>query len=480
MDRDKHLKAGAASRQKGEELSPDSPEWFKHGFMMMDGQVKGDLDGKSIAESYATEFDKDTGDIDGFIREKFQGFTKGLKDESFLEGYNQTIATHLQGLRKEHLEYQKGQVIQKVESNALQKMDNYLRPFAERGEAIPDDGIDQMRKELTSFFKNAGVSNSRFNDLLFASLKRLGDEGNHGVYDLLKRDRPDGTPGMYYIPAWKEKIDAAQVHAQNVAISRANAADTATKKLREDKQSQAMFDVVRLAESDPVAADAMFNKLVSDGLISRADEYHHWKGIIHDIGKREASAEMQIVEVDLQRGIYSGSVGFKQIANANLTPSQKRSLFNEAYRVQSDRRREAAEGVRNQDTIFRTPYFKEASDYIEAILKPEASFDDPFGVGTEFQRAQRATALRELNDAALTVKDPKELRSVSHEIVSRYQERAKDPRVKRELEGAGRIRFVTPTEAQSAYRQGQLSLSELETHIKYYEAQRNNKLNGSR
>src|SRR5688500_7588312 len=130
VDFERDTKAGTAARQKGEELSKDSPHWFKHGYMMMDGQVKGDLDGKTILESYTTEFDKDSGDLDQFVREKFQGLTKGIQDESFLEGYNQTIAKHLQSVRQVHNEYQQGQVIQKVESNALQKMDNYLRPFA--------------------------------------------------------------------------------------------------------------------------------------------------------------------------------------------------------------------------------------------------------------------------------------------------------------------------------------------------------------
>ena len=80
--------------------------------------------------------------------------------------------------------YQQEAVVQKVESNALAKLDNYIRPFAENGEPIPDEGIDQLRGDLGKFF---GVTNKRYNDLLFSALDKLGKEGNYSVYDSLKK-----------------------------------------------------------------------------------------------------------------------------------------------------------------------------------------------------------------------------------------------------------------------------------------------------
>ena len=107
--------------------------------------------------------------------------------------------------------------IQAIESDAMKKLDSHIRPFAERGEAIPDKGIDQIRGELRESFK---VSGTRFNDLLFTAIKRIGDEGNPRIYEFFKKRRPDGTPGMYFIPAWKEKIGQAQRHARKVASAK--------------------------------------------------------------------------------------------------------------------------------------------------------------------------------------------------------------------------------------------------------------------
>ena len=107
--------------------------------------------------------------------------------------------------------------IQSVESDAIKRLDSYIRPFVERGEAIPDEGIDQIRGELR---ESSRVSGTRFNDLLFAAIKRIGDGGNPRVYEFFKKRRPDGTPGMYFIPAWKEKIGQAQRYARKMASAK--------------------------------------------------------------------------------------------------------------------------------------------------------------------------------------------------------------------------------------------------------------------
>lgn len=477
-DSEKFMKSGAAAAAKGEELDKDSPEYFKHGYMDQRGQISGDDDGRALREAIATEFDMDTGDIDGFIRDKVKALTKGVQDKSYLEGYNKTLTKHLQDIRQGYHEYHQQKTIQTVESDAMKRLDNYMRPFVQNGGEIPDDGIAHIRGELKDYFK---VSGTRFNDLLFTSLRRLGDEGNPEVYNILKRDRPDGTPGMYYIPGWKEKIDQAQIHADNVARANASRERTMNKEAREEKQGAALFEVFRLRETDQAAADALFNQKVSEGLITDAKEYHSWKNMYMDMGKKEASAEMLILETELQRGIYSGTVGMDQIAASDLTPQQKRSLFNEAYRVRSDSRREAREAKQDVYAVFKTQSFSESESYINTILRPTPSPFDVNGVGNEFQRGQLADARRQLYEAALRVKDPSELREISHQIVTSAQERAKDPRVKQELAGAGRIRYASPVDAQAAYRQGNLSISELETHINYYEAlQRDKRLNGSR
>lgn len=468
VNSDRDTRAGATARQKGEELSKDSPEWFKHGYMAMDGQVKGDLDGKAIAEAYATEFDKDTGNLDGFIREKFQGLTKGIKDESFMGGYNQTILKHLQGVRQGHLEYQQNAVVQKVESNAMVKLDNYLRPFVERGEAIPGDGVDQIRGELKEFFK---VSGTRFNDLLFTSVKRLGDEGNYSVYEMFKKPRPDGTPGMYWIPAWKEKIDQAQVHAQNVFLTRSKEADAANRKAREDRQDTTLYEVFLKMDTDPAAARTEYAKLRSEGLFSRASDVINWDTKFNAASKREASAEQQDLEISLQQRIYTSQVRPQDIVQADITPAQKRSLMSEWYRAKNDNRQAAAAEQTAADSIYRTQDFRSGETYIETVLRPQATPLDVMGIGTEFARQQMAAARKEFTIRAREVKNPFELHELASGIATRFLDRRKDPRVNQELDMAGSLRYSTLEELKAASDAGLLTDTvEFENHLRYFKA----------
>lgn len=117
-----------------------------------------------------------------------------------------------------------------IEAEARLLLDKSMRLYAGNGEPIPDGVLDAHRKDLKN---RGGISGARFNELMFASMKRLGDEGNYAIYDTLKRLKPDGTPGMYNIPEWKQRIDAAQIYAQSVYLTKRTIADAALMKERE-------------------------------------------------------------------------------------------------------------------------------------------------------------------------------------------------------------------------------------------------------
>lgn len=108
-----------------------------------------------------------------------------------------------------------------AEAAALMRLDASLRRYVKKGEVIPDEVIESHRQHL----RNLGVSGSRFNDLLFSVLKPIGDEGNYAIFDILKRAKPDGIPGMYFIPGWREKIDQAQIHSQHVFLQKRREAE---------------------------------------------------------------------------------------------------------------------------------------------------------------------------------------------------------------------------------------------------------------
>lgn len=465
---DKNLKAGLAARQQGKELAPGSPEYFKHGYMMQDGQVKGDLDGAAFTQKYLTEFDKDTGDIEDFARNHFADNLKGVTDQSFLEGYNQTIAKHIEAVRDGQLKYQQEAIVAKTETNFMSRMDGAARAYVNSGMPVPVEVFDAFRKEGKEFF---GISAARFNDLRFLTVKGIGDEGNPAIFETLKQKTPDGTPGMYDMPEWKEKITAAHIQAQNKFLQDRRQVEEGLKKQREDNQDMKLYNVFAKAESDPEGARQDYLNLRSSGLFSRASELVEWDAKFASSAKREASAGQQQVELDLQQGIYTGSVRPASIMKADLTPAQKRSLMGEWYRVKNDSQQAAANGQKAADAIYKTQHFDSGRDYIRTVLRPQASPLDPMGIGTEFARVQMATAEREFVEAARKVKDPSELYGVSQEIATRYLDRAKNPRIQKELDNAGSLRYSTIEELQEADRKGLITDPiEFQNQLRYFKS----------
>jgi hypothetical protein len=468
VDANRDMKAGAADRQMGKAIAKGSSDWYRHSYMMQDGQVKGDIDGQGLLQAYETGFDKDTGDVDGFIREHFQKQTAGITDQSFLEGYHQSLAPHIDAIRNGQLKYQQAAVVQKVEANGLYKLDSALNKVVEAGQPITVDVLEAARKDLVGNFEGT-ISNTRFNDLAFAAIDKLGKQGNYAAYDVLKQPKPDGTPGMYFIPGWKEKIDAAQIHSQATFMNNRKAADAEVKRQREDKQDEALYEVFSQMDTDPVAAKQKYETLRSSGLFTRASELINWDTKVAAAGKREASASQMDLEVTLQQGIYSGTVRPHDILRADITPAQKRSLMSESYRVKNDARQAAAAGQRAEDAIYRTQDFRSNEDYIQTVLRPQASPLDPMGIGTEFARQQLAAARREFTVRAREVKSPQELYGLAQEISQRFLDRAKDPRINKELNTAGSLRYSTLEELKAARLAGRITDPiEYQNQLRYF------------
>lgn len=140
-------------------------------------------------------------------------------------------------------------------------------------------------------------------------------------------------------------------------------------------------------------------------------------------------------------------------------------------KVKSDNETRAANGQKAEDSIFKTQHFKSGEDYIQTVLRPQASPLDVMGIGTEFARVQLATARREYIKAARTVKDPEDLYGISQEIATRYLTRNKDPRINKEVDGSGYFRYSTLEELQTASRNGLLTDPvEFKNHLQYFQA----------
>jgi hypothetical protein len=462
---DRDLVSGMKARADGSPLSQDANEWFAHGHLAMSGRVAGQDDGEALRQSYETAFDKDAGDVEKLISDTWAERTKGLNDQSYLGGYQSTFAIAAEKLRADHREYQRTAVLQKNEANATKLLDGAVRGFVDAGKEVPQEELERIKSE----FKRFGISRPKFAEMLFAVVDRMGDEGNFAIYDVLKRNNADGTPGIYYVPKWKEKIDAAQIKAQNVFLQKQIQARALAEKLREEKQDEALYGVFELAYGgNPEGAQTLFAEHVKRGLFSRASDLVKWQELFRKVETRELRPQEQTLMTETLTGIYTGKVGIRDILNTGLPPQQTRQLLSEWRTVVQQERQAAAEARANVDQPFKSHAFKEQEDWLESMLKPTHGALDRITEKDEFMYAARASAKLELAEY-VRAHGLKDIRNKAIAIVERHKDR-----VQRFEDGliaitAKSLRYATLQDATKAYENRQLSDRDFALHLEYFE-----------
>lgn len=468
-------KLGAAARTGNRPMDETKGQAWARGYMHMDGVVKGQQDNSKLLETYQTKFDKEGGDVEQFIKEQHAELTKGLTDKHFLGGYNSTIDPALMKIRELNLDYHRKQAVQKVETNAMALLETSIRSYVAAGQPVPAQYIDDTRKQLNS---QMGVGNGRFNDLYFEVIKRIGDEGNFAIYDTLKEKKPDGTPGMYFIPEWKMKIDAAQIHSQSVFLDGRAKAEAAAKKGREDRQDTALYEAFSLFQKgDEAGGTAAFARIVSSGLISRASELSKWDTMRAAAIKRDITPQMKIKENDMLAQIMQGKAGIKEIMAGGFTYEQNTSLLSQydktvsaARSLQAQARAQAGADRAEKRAIaseayaiYKTKQFTDGHDFITHSMPRTPSARDPFQRQTEPERLATATAVREFTERAEGVKDPHELYKLSTEIVDRYRKNHTELK-KTAIEGttAGMLRYPSLDELIAAGKRREISADEFD------------------
>jgi hypothetical protein len=464
-EEEKSGEQGAVDALAGKEQAQSNGAYLR-AYFATDGVVKAQADGSALLAQYETEFDKDKGDLEGWLAENHGTRLKNITDENYISGYNKGIVPALQTIRKAHLDHQRKAVETRVESNAMQLIDNGVRSYVSQGQPIPQGYIEAIQEHVGG---NLGVSSQRFNELLFETVRKVGEEGHFDAFDVLKQDRPDGSPGLYFDPAWKAQIDAAEVHSHSAAQARAQ-------KDRDQRQNETLYSV--FAEEDPKKAQAMFQDLKKSGLFTRADDLIKWEKLILEKVDGKPDANQLEKETDLLARVYQGGVSNRDLLNAQaqgqITSSQRKFLLSESRRVTHENRTAAAQEGKAADAIYKTQDFRAAEDFLQGMLKPRPKNDIDFsGTGNEFDRAQLAQARLELVKSAQG-KSPAEVQQVAEEIVTRYAKRRLAYTAdQQERVTLHQVPFESLPEAMEAARKGVLSPDEYHRYSEYFKKETN-------
>lgn len=455
---------GAVDRQSGKDAQ-ESGNAYMASYFGTDGLVRGQQYGSDLVTRYNSEFDKDKGDLEGWLQETYQTSLKGVTDENYLQGFQKGITPAFQAIRGAHLEYQKKAVESRVESNAMQLIDNGVRAYVTQGQPLPSSYLESIQEHVGS---NLGVSQQRFRELLFATVKKAGDEGHFDVYEVLKQPRSDGSPGMYYDPAWKSKIDDAELHSFSVS-------QTLARKSQEQRYNTQLYDV--FLEEDPKKAQAMFREMKQSNLFKGdAEGLLKWEKLMTEKVDGKPDGTQLDNEVQMLAKIYEGRVSPADILNArgraSITASQGKYLLSEARRVTNERATLAASQGKADEAIYKTRDYADAKEFVEKMVAPRPK--DPFTTTEaairelEFDRMNAAQAQREFF-SGLKGKSQSEIQAHAEDIIKRYKTRQKDfSPTQQQAVTEQRVPFKSLQEVIAAGRKGALSPDEYRTYSNYF------------
>jgi hypothetical protein len=477
----KQEKAGQTDAQLGKEQESDSQAYVR-GYTNIKGNNQAIADVGELQQYLETNFNPDTDDYDTVAKAWLKTKTEGVADRNFLDGYAPVMDNALNRLKQTYAQQRLNNIKDSTNSEAMLMISTGMEEFAKRGEPVPDTWINSTREFVADHFK---MTNAEFNELQFLAAKKLGDAGNFGIYEQFKRPRLDGTPGMYYIPKWKERIDAAEYASKQHFVTLTNQAEVAAKKNRENRQDEILAQTFTDAlTGDFGTAMAKFKDTIKNnpGLFTASD-VSEWTGKFSSLSKASAIEETEDQKVNatyLLAGIYEGRKGIKDVLQAStsgqIAYTQTRQLLDSVNSFQSSQRSAAAaERAANaaeasqEKAVYKSIEYTSGKEYLGKVLRASASPADPLGEGTKEEQQQRAEAVLEFTQRSANAA-PSDLPKIRDEIADRYLKRRKDHAALQDPLAAyrGRIRYNTPAEAAQAYREGKLSASQLEVHTNYF------------
>ncbi|OAM52927.1 hypothetical protein A7981_05700 [Methylovorus sp. MM2] len=464
--------AGKNDAQLGREAASDSAR-YQHGYMGIKGSNDAVRDVDEFKVHLESNFNPDNDDFDTVAREWVTKKSGGLTDKGYLEGYAPIMNDAITKMKVQVADQKVALVKDATNAQAMQFLQTGMEAFANRGEPVPETWLENTKKYFGESFKTSGTE---FNELQFSAAKKIGDGGNFSIYEQFKRDRPDGTPGMYYIPKWKERIDAAEVASKQHFVTLSTQAEVAAKKDREKRQDSTLADTFTEAlTGDYGSAMAKFKTTIKDnpGLFSASD-VSEWTGKFSSLAKASNAEEtdsQKTYATTLLAGIYEGKVGIKGVLAAatseQVSYTQSRQLLDSVNTYQSQMRALAAQSDKGERAIYKSPEYTSGKEYLNGVLKSQATMTDPLGEGTAQDRQQRAEAVLEFTTRAASL-EPKDVPKLRDEIADRYLKRKTDRTKEPIKQFDGRIRYDTPALAAQAYREGKLTIDQLRTHNDYF------------
>jgi hypothetical protein len=401
---------------------------FAQSFQEGSGAADSIKDAKAIQASYQTDFDKDNGDIESFIKDQYNERTAGLDDGDYQAGYDRTMAEAMQALRSQHGEYQANTIIDQNRANAMERIDQIVAKEVDIMNIFGKEyDPNRLLSEVQSVAADQRIPNTERNEMIFLALNNHAQEGHPEVLEALKESRTDIVTGqkldpMYNIPKWKQQIDNAIRVAENVQASKTIAGLRAAEKQHENNQEVAMMGVLDLAlKGDKIGANKELLRLSLDrGLFTSVKDLVNLRKIVNDGMDDVAEEGEEAVEASGMKSILDGQLSQRGILNLDGISNSGKGRLLSFWNSQEAKRTKADSAPK----YHTDPQFQNAEALIKHALGPKVSpwgdWDDrKIAEGAEADSANIEIHLFAQRNPNATVSD---LVKKADEIVARFQQ----------------------------------------------------------
>lgn len=474
---------GRVARANGQENPNDLFGLQAKGWMEMDSTIHADQDWMQLKADYMTKFDKENStpaDLDKFISERVNGHLQGMPSQHYKDNYSELLANNALQLRQDFTAYTTGRMVEKTEANVVQLQHNMIRDSLANGKLPTMEDF----KGVTDFAKAHGMnfSDKRQLELTFEAVKRFAEEGHPDVLSVFKQDVKDPTDptktqaGMYFSPAWKDKIDQLEIMANHNFVTRKNAEYAYAENLRKHEIDSAMGDVMeKMALGDVGGAQALYEEKVRSGLFhGQGSQLVTWMGNMAKTAKETETPAQQLRMTDTLIKVYEGKASYEDILKSGCTPTQITSMAKELRAVRHENRSAAAAEranaiADNKPAIVQSIEYTSGKEYLGDFLKTKGvGAFDPFGAVRNWTEQQRAVAQLEFTRRALNEKDPAKLRGILHDVATKYRQAIAEREATMIGTAPGWLQYSTKSEALDAAENGDIDRDTLKAHLDYF------------
>ena len=385
----------------------DKGAGFRRGYMALYGyKVGAQVEAELLAGWEKGEYDRESGDVDGYINKVVGERFKGLDDVEV----KAAAAPLIERAKAQLYSRQQQFNAQKIEEGLLANAGALIDLALKDGAMNTPEGRDTIYAKL----REAGLENREIDDLLVQRVVSEGDRGKPEVYDviiqrgkdgtLVGHKRKDGTPGLFDIPKYnsliKDGLYRAEMHevAMYEKVERLNGL-----KLKQVQDTNAGEFWSRVFAGDDISID------IENARKTQAISNSDYVTIVRF--SREARNSPDLIDdpevvVKLEDDLYGKRAGRKQVLaawkNGDVSRATVSRLFGIADEVSN----------RQEFNVFDSDAYKFSEEFVEGHLAPGL-----MDIDASVKKRLTANAKRELRTRALAGENPHD---VANDIVKRY------------------------------------------------------------